>query len=708
MLLLALMMFMAPAMGVPSEEMLQDTLKSIIVSWGTLIAGATYFWHQRNRNENVLLHPLIWLPLGLSLYGLGSMAWSHAYLGGVEAIRWFVFSVLLWVGMNTLTYARVPRLAVGMHLGATAASIWTALQFWIDFKYFPQGPNPASTFVNRNFFAEFAVCVLPFSIFLLTQEKKTKWILALTVSIAFNLTALMMTGTRSALLGIMLLVAVLSSVIFLHWNQLEASKWGSGKRLAVPALLISIAFGLGLIPTNNAQVIGEYGRENAIDRAFSRTISMAKSTEYTEGSFSIRALMWKATGRMIEAHPLTGVGAGAWEVHAPLYQNAGSQLETDFYAHNEILQLFAEYGLVGWLFLLSLIGYLVLAALKTWTNQTVEAKREAPLRAFTLASLLVLLLVSNAGFPWRLATTGAMFALSLAILAASDSRLKLWQARGDNWLIDWRRNYTQWTLWTIAFVMVIALYITQQAAASESKLVRAIKLALTISKSGQPNHPQWNRARADMLELMRDGIAINPHYRKLTPMAADELASWGDWENAVWIWESILASRPNVVAIIANISRGYLQIGDYQTSLYYLERAAKLQPTAPAVRSLQVILLTRMEKYPEAAQIIRELFHAETVDYDLVYSAYLVGIRSQDWALAIQALEHRIRKWPNEAPDAWLKLGDIYSKTGVKNEGKALESYRAALKAAPDQFKDAVWAKVPQGYHAKLQEALAH
>ena len=37
-LLLALMRFLAPALGVPREEMLQDTLKSIVVSFASLIA----------------------------------------------------------------------------------------------------------------------------------------------------------------------------------------------------------------------------------------------------------------------------------------------------------------------------------------------------------------------------------------------------------------------------------------------------------------------------------------------------------------------------------------------------------------------------------------------------------------------------------------------------------------------------------------------
>jgi O-antigen ligase len=51
-----------------------------------------FFWHQRNRRDGLRWHALMWLPLALMFYAIGSMAWSHAYLGGVEAIRWFILS----------------------------------------------------------------------------------------------------------------------------------------------------------------------------------------------------------------------------------------------------------------------------------------------------------------------------------------------------------------------------------------------------------------------------------------------------------------------------------------------------------------------------------------------------------------------------------------------------------------------------------------
>jgi len=700
-LLLCLMMVMVPAMGVPHEELLQDTLKSIGVSAFALAAAFAFLWQQRRANAPILIHRLLYLPLALMAYALGSMAWSHTYLGGVEAIRWFVFSLILFLGMNTLTLARVTHLAWGIHLGAVLASLWAAWQFWFDWKFFAQGPNPASTFVNRNFFAEFLVCTLPFSVLLLMRLRDKTSVFLLTFSFGFNVVALMMTGTRSALTGLLVLTLLLPVLVWQYRRQVVSTGWRIGHGLALVTLLITTVLTMGGIDTGNRSLIMESGQGDAIDRAFGRTLSMAQSTEYSQGSFSVRILMWQATVRMILDHPLAGVGAGAWEVQEPLYLDAGSQLETDYYAHNEILQLLAEYGLVGWLFLLCLLAYLVWAASRTWTDQSEAGQREAPLRVLTLTSLLVFLLVSNAGFPWRLATTGALFALSLAVLAASDIRLN----PGRSFLsrtVQCNAHIAVAAMCATAVGTGLFLYIAQQAVLCEARIVQATKIALGISRSGQPNDPRWASDKAQLLRLLQEGIAINPHYRKLTPMAADAMASWGDWKNATWVWESIAASRPNIVVILANIARGHLQAGDFTKAQEYINRANSIQPTAPALSSLEVMLLSKTGKEQQAAQRAKALLQSGFIDNDLLQTAYYLGLHNQNPELAIQALELGIKTWPGRAGDGWLKLGNIYDSERAKNESKALHAYQEAFRASLPAYRSEILSMIPPRYRPQV------
>ena len=253
--LLALTLFLAPAVGATSERLLQDTLKSMIVSFGVLLAALLWCWSMARNAEPPRWHALMWLPIGLMLYALGSMAWSHTYLAAVEAIRWFIFALLLWVGLNTLKPEHLPILVGGIHWGAVMASLWAALQFWADLKLFPQGPNPASTFINRNFFAEYAVCTLPFSAWLVVQGGGLGQVLLRVMTTALTVVTILMTGTRSALMALLMLMVLLPWALYRYRQQLGLTRWPALTRRLAPAMFVLIVLSLGLVESGNPKVL---------------------------------------------------------------------------------------------------------------------------------------------------------------------------------------------------------------------------------------------------------------------------------------------------------------------------------------------------------------------------------------------------------------------------------------------------------------------
>jgi len=698
---LGLMMFLVPAVGATTELLLQDTLKSAMVAFGVLGAALLFFWQQRQRTAPLLWHGLVALPLALMLYALGSMAWSHTYLAAVEAIRWFVLALLLWLGLNTLNRNNLPTLVWGIHVGAVVASIWTVLQFWLDIQLFPQGPNPASTFINRNFFAEYAICALPFSVYALARMRQSRWLTGVTFSLAFVVVAIMMTGTRSALMAMVLIAPVLSFILFKYRHQFAFASWPRVIKAWVSLILLASVLGLGSISSGNIKIIGENTGTTALQRSFIRVTSMGEKKEYVDGSFSIRAVMWKATARMMLDNPLTGVGAGAWEVQIPLYQRVGESIETDYYAHNEFLQLLSEYGVVvGGLFLAVLFAYLLLAAGKTWHLQGADVE-EAPLRALTLTSLMALMVVSNAGFPWRLASTGALFALCLAILAASDARLGICEPFFAAPL-RWRPGYSKTTLGGLMACTVLAAYITQQAALAENKIVSAIKLTFYAAKVATTDPQLSAKLKTELLQDIHEGITANPHYRKLTPLVADNLAASGDWTNAVWIWESVVASRPNVAAIWSNLAKVHAQLGQDQLAMNSLQHALQLEPDAPGLQALEVTLLGRTGHEEKALQLLNIAYDQGRYDYALLKAGYELGLKVQNWPLAIRALELRNKTWPEQAADAFIRLGNIYDNPAVGDKDKALAAFRAGLQAVPKEQKDNFRQQVPPSYWDKL------
>jgi O-antigen ligase len=694
--LLGALMFLAPALGVPGEFMLQDTLKSILASFVALAAAGLVFWHVRGRQATLRWHAVLWLPLLLMAYALGSMAWSHAYLGGVEAVRWAVFTLLAWVGLNAFSRERLPWLALGIHAGAVAASLWAVLQFWFGFSLFPQGPNPASTFVNRNFFAEFVVCTLPFSALLLARARRSAAVAVLAAGCALTMLAILMTGTRAALVTMWLLLAVVLPLILWRCRaQLAVPRWSWGTRAVAVAVLLAGTVGLGLVPSGNEKILQEGRGDTALARGLYRTASISAG----DSSVGLRLAMWRATVRMIADKPVTGVGAGAWEVHVPLYQPDGAELETDFYVHNEVLQLLAEYGLAGLVFLLALAVFLLRAAARTWRPESAAAGAEQPWRATALACLLALMLVSNAGFPWRMATTGVLFALALAVLAASDARLG-WSGRLDAAAIAFRPAWSRYALAGLAAAAVLAAYVTRQAEQAERKLVEAARLALAISAAPDRDSPRWDGAKAEVLQQVREGIAINPHYRKITPQVADEMAAWGDWKNATWIWESVIASRPYVVAILTNIARGYMQTGEPKRALEYLTRAGRISPQAPSVLSTEVILLSRSGQDRRAAEIAEGAIARGRFDLDLLRQAFVLGWRTGNQELVERSAALMVERYPHARAGAYAELADFYWQA-LKDPARAAQAWDQALAAAGPARREEMLARMPPALRSR-------
>jgi tetratricopeptide (TPR) repeat protein len=504
-------------------------------------------------------------------------------------------------------------------------------------------------------------------------------------SLALNVTAILMTGTRSALVALLVLLPLLGFILIRYRALWTINQWTRARRWSVGLILVLGVTGLGVIPTGHPDIAAG---TTPLGFGITRTASMTKNSEYTEGSFSIRSVMWKATARMMLATPLAGVGAGAWEVQIPLYQRIGESLETDYYAHNEYLQLLGEYGLiVGGLFLAFLFSYLLLASSTTWNLRGAELA-EAPLRALTLASLLSMLIVSNAGFPWHLASCGALLALNLALLSNSDVRMGKQEPLFTS-NMRWGPVFNRIAIATVASCTLLATYITQRAALVEWRLTRAAQTATSVLESTAADTPLTLAARrSQVIQDVGEGIAINPHYRKLTAEVAELLEAQGDWPNTVWLLHSIAASRPNIPAIWYGLAKGHSLLGQHDQADLALKQVQRLQPTALSTQALEVLLLSRKGYGLQAAGLLIRDYQQGHYDYNMVQTGYLVGLETENWPLAIQSLELRNTAWPQQAADGNFRLGLIYALPGVHDKTKAIAAFAAALLAAPEWQKE--------------------
>jgi O-antigen ligase len=694
-----------PVAGIPGEWVLQDTLKSTLLTAGLLLALAAWWLAQRSaqrRGEAATWtwHGVLALPLVLMVCALLAMGWSHTYLAGVEAARWAVLGLTLWVALQTLGTGNAMRLVWAIHWGAVGACLWTAGQFWGDLVWFPQAAAPASTFVNRNFFAEYLVCTLPFSLLALSQVATPKWRAVVAFSVAFNLVALMMTGTRSALTALVVMTIPLAVGLWRYRSALAWGQWGAASRALVALVLLSGVVGLGSLPTRNAALLQEGQATTALGRSWARAASMTQTKEYTAGSFSLRAAFWKSTARMWLDRPWIGVGAGAWEVYIALYQGPSADEEPDYYAHNEYLQLLAEYGLpVGGGVLAVLLAYLVIAARHTWRLPTNKAW--APLRATALCSLLALLVVSLAGFPWRLAGTGMLFMLCLALLAASDCDLALPDTLGGGARPVGRTALRVAGL-ALLLSAVLAMAVATQAIRAEWAIVGSIHRFNHALQLRDTDPDAAHRLREEGVALVREGMALNPQYRKLLSIPAEQLASLGDWAAAADVLQHIADSRPHIANVWSNLVLARIELQQADAAQAALHELARLQPDTARVRSMELLLLSRTGREAEVAQKARDYFAHGVMDFDATLLAYSVGLKLQQWDLVEQALHLRAEHWPATAVDSYYRLGQAYVQAGKGFEDRALQAFKDGRDRLPIGELDNYLRQLPSTYRAQM------
>jgi hypothetical protein len=519
------------------------------------------------------------------------------------------------------------------------------------------------------------------------------------LSLAFNLVALMMTGTRSALIALLLVVAVMAVVVMRYGQQMALAEWGRQRQLMVVLALVLGVFCMGSIPSGNRVVLLEKTGVTALERSALRAWSVTKKTSFEVGSsFGMRTIMWRASLRMLVDHPLTGVGAGAWEEQLPLYQDKSLTREIDFYAHNELLQMLSEYGLlVGGAALALLLGQLLLAAGQTWQLRGLQ-RQEAPLRAATLASLLALLVVGNAGFPLHMASTSALLALCLALLASSDIRLGR-GGHGQASNLPWTNTRNRILLGLLLAATLVAVYLTQRAVRAERLIIHAIHIGNTLRY--QHVAPLAER-QAAMAQSIRQGIALNPHYRKLVNIAADDLAMSGDFATALWIFESLVASRRHIPDAWANMVLITLRMKEGTKAEAALAQLKRLQPDSPRTRALEIQMLAQTGRGAEAARLLHGYFLQGRLEYDLVQVGLALGTELADWALAIDALQLLITGWPAEAQTAYIRLGRIYANAPLADPARAMAAFRAGMALAqPGQQADFI-SEVPAQFRAGL------
>jgi O-antigen ligase len=135
------------------------------------------------------------------------------------------------------------------------------------------------------------------------------------------------------------------------------------------------------------------------------------------GGLGGRTAMWRSSVELIREHPIFGTGPGTWQWTQLRHRQPDSQLRPEF-AHNDPLQLTAEYGLIGFLLMLGIFG-----AFYWQASQLARCAPEPEARAFNigaLAAVTAMLIHSLVDFNFHIPANALSVAVLFGLVAAQE------------------------------------------------------------------------------------------------------------------------------------------------------------------------------------------------------------------------------------------------------------------------------------------------
>jgi O-antigen ligase len=697
--------------GAPDQMVLPETIKWVVSAVFAMFALCLFVWRIRMSSLALQWAHAVWVPIGLAVFALLSTLWAPMYPAMADAARWLVFAVIVLLGVNSFGFKSVGTVATAAHFGALIASVLALLEFWLNLTWFPSTASPGATFGNRNFFAELIAVTLPFSFWLLFRPSSTNQKIVQAVGSGLILVALLCTGTRSAILATMLSLLMSFVAIGLAARKHPLTRQSSlhcGIAIAVPLALV---LSLGWIPSTNDNILAEDRLEarglTPIARSTVRIQSMFVKDTYAEkSSFGIRKMAWTAGKAMVIDHPLLGVGAGGWNTASPLYMPAYIDTEHVWMAHNEPVQLVAEYGLLGWVALFALAG-LWFSAVRRFFKSVMAPSWDGATDVWPAAvSVAAFMVVALSGMPLHSAATAYLLAVCTALLL-------LFLPVSGTLVLDERSSSGKFVMGKTvgAFALFLTVVISVQGLRSDWYVQRSSQIlaALRANKAGM-SPEKVKLLRTEAIAHLRRGLDLYPEHGLSIISMADEFANLSDPESVLWLSQLMQLTRPHVVAVKCNMVRAYSDQGKFDDAEKLLSNMRMNRPDSRCIPISEFILSLKQDLFKEALE--RGLVLMGRIDggTDATEARYVVdmsyrsAIRVPDHEAAIKILQFRLQRWPETQSASWTLVGLLLaSKSPGKVSEDALGAFSRALKTAANaNDRSSVMARIPPLYQRSL------
>jgi len=450
-----LMPFISPTgLSVDWINVSSDMLKTAWGVGGVLLVFLSWVFHGYTNKSLLIYKTNLFLPIvGFIVWCSISLIWvENGFEATIMLAQYYSFALAFLLTINIFyKYDLVKAILKLLVISMFIVSVIGLLQYYLPNNnfiqnFFTQVAIPGSSFGNKNFASHFVVMVLPISLINLLDSGKNKNIIFYSITTFIGSWFIMYTYARQAYLAVSIEILLLLLFFILDNYKNNRDSFIRKIDLKINKVTAIILIIIALIAASNFNV-KNWGdaKSSKIDR-FGQ-ISL-------EGG-SIRIPGWINTFEMIKDNPLQGVGIGQWSTKYPIYYD---RIEKDTLfndnnrfvrLHNEYIEMLANAGIVGYVFLLWLVFLIIKKILLILSNP--KGGNRSTVLALSLG-LLGFSIVAMFSFPIRVYLPAFLVMVFVGMIFTS-------QPRQLNYL---KINIDKYYGYFLGFIFLLVVYVNYQ------------------------------------------------------------------------------------------------------------------------------------------------------------------------------------------------------------------------------------------------------
>jgi len=401
-----------PPIATPME--LKSYASQIYLSFIFLL----WFWLHRNKKTAVLTFSPVRVAFGLLfIAGTLSLVWAaNPDFWVYKWNKWYAGMIMFVLGLHiTQSEKNLDTVINLVILGGLGVALIGIGQYLFGLDIVPQTAFPSSTFGNGNMAGQIMVLTAMLPLYFLFKENLETgrtWYYAITMSLL--LTYLFFTRTRAVWLAMGLEIFLVSLFILLDFRKRhEWLHWNTEKTKAGAAAILLFAV---LVNFNQDGFVPFW--EIAIYELSSISTAVASTAEQSGGE---RYLIWGITIDMIKDSPFIGTGLGSFFDNVNNSDNQAFRVIGVQRAHNDLLEIMVELGLLGLLLILGIIVTMCITLYKLILRS--EGKNRILFALLTIA-VTGSMLNAQLSFPYQLPVPLVIMPFYMALIIKGSENIE--------------------------------------------------------------------------------------------------------------------------------------------------------------------------------------------------------------------------------------------------------------------------------------------